>query len=94
MHLQTQKFFGQCIAPKLNIAYRFVGEEPFDKVTKQYNEQMQIVLSQYGIEVIEIPRKELEGEAVSASRVRKLIEEGKEEEAKKLVPVTTWDVLK
>ena len=87
------EIFGQWIAPKLNITYRFVGEEPFDKVTKQYNEQMQIVLSQYGIEVIEIPRKELEGEVVSASRVRKLIEEGKEEEAKKLVPVTTWDVL-
>ena len=88
------EIFGQWIAPKLDITYRFVGEEPIDKVTKQYNEQMHILLSQYGIEVIEIPRKELEGEVVSASRVRKLIADGKEEEAKKLVPTSTWDVLK
>lgn len=63
---------------------------------------MQIVLSQYSIEVMVIPRKELEGEVVSASCVRMLIETGIETgiqaeieaEAKKLVPACTWDVLK
>ena len=87
------EIFGQLIAPKLNIAYRFVGEEPLDKVTKQYNEQMQIVLSQYGINVVEIPRKQIAEDAVSASRVRRLLKEGNFEEAKKLVPMTTWEML-
>lgn len=50
--------FAQYIAPRLGITRRFVGEEPFDKITRQYNEQMQSLLPEYGIELIEIPRRE------------------------------------
>lgn len=34
------RVFAQYIAPVVNIRYRFVGEEPFDLVTKEYNRKM------------------------------------------------------
>ena len=37
--------FGKNIAPRLNIKYRFVGEENNDEVTHIYNELMKKVLS-------------------------------------------------
>jgi len=42
----------------------------------------------YGCEVVEIPRLEENGSAVSASRVRKLLKERNFEEIKKIVPNT------
>ncbi len=61
--------FGKQIAPQLSIRKRFVGEEPFDKFTKQYNESMKKQLPGYGIEVEEIKRKEFHGKPISASLV-------------------------
>ena len=52
-------------------------------------------LPEYGIKVIEIPRKTLEdGQVISASKVRKNLKEKNWEELKKLVPQTTYDYLK
>ena len=82
------------IAPCLNISVRFAGEEPFDNVTRQYNDAMRAVLPQYGIEFIEIPRRESGGIAISASRVRKLIEEKDFDVLPSLVPATTFEYLK
>ena len=81
------------IAPCLNISVRFAGEEPFDNVTRQYNEAMRAILPQHGIEFVEISRKEFGGTAISASRVRKLIEEKNFNELTSLVPVTTLEYL-
>ena len=67
--------FGKYIAPTLNIKKRFVGEEPIDKVTKQYNETMKERLPLYGIECIEIERKKDDENVISASRVRKYLKE-------------------
>lgn len=82
--------FARYIAPELNILYRFVGEEPFDKITKQYNRDMKKVLIPFGICVREIPRRKSEdGNIISASRVRKLLEEGNIKELNKMLePVT------
>lgn len=82
--------FGSQIAPCLNISVRFVGEEPLDPITAQYNQSMKDILPKYGIEVCEIPRKEDEVGVISASRVRKCLEENKWDEIKKLVPETTY----
>ncbi len=87
------EIFGRYVAPMLHIKRRFVGEEPYDNVTRQYNEQMKMILLEYGIEVEEIPRREYKNEAISASRVRKLLEEGKVKECRELVPEYTWEVL-
>lgn len=82
--------FAREIAPTAHIQVRFVGTEPLDAVTNQYNRTMAAILTRYGIRFEEIPRLEKEGEVISASRVRKLLE-GKEWEAiHKLVPETTY----
>jgi len=88
------EIFARRIAPSLNISVRFAGEEPFDSVTRQYNAQMKIMLPRYGIDFVVIPRKEIGGEAVSASRVRRLLKEHNFSEIEKIVPETTMEYLK
>jgi [citrate (pro-3S)-lyase] ligase len=85
--------FAKYIAAELGINKRFVGEEPFDIVTRKYNETMKLILPRYGIDLIEIPRKESGNSAISASRVRKLLEMKKFDSIKKLVPETTFQFL-
>lgn len=67
-----------------------MGEEPFDIVTRNYNESMKTILPRYGIKLVIIPRKENGGSAISASRVRKLLEENNFEGIRALVPETTY----
>lgn len=85
--------FAQRIAPTLHISYRFVGEEPEDMVTNEYNSAMKRILPQNGIELVEIPRKKSDKCYISASRVRKCLEDGNMEKLHELVPKTTWEVL-
>lgn len=87
--------FAQYIAPALNIKVRFAGQEPLDPVTNQYNEGMAEILPKNGIRFEVIPRKkDEEGTSViSASRVRKCLEEGKLDEIRQIVPPTTYDYL-
>lgn len=87
------ELFCEYIAPALNIKTRFVGEEPLDMVTNQYNTCMKEKLPKYGLNIIEIPRKEFNDAPISASRVRKLLEEKKYEDVKEIVPQTTYDYL-
>lgn len=87
------KIFCEYFARILNIKKRFVGTEPFDKVTAEYNLEMKRVLNKYNIEVIEIPRLEANNAAISASLVRKLLAEGDYERIKGMVPETTYDFL-
>ncbi len=94
------------IAPVLGVVRRFVGTEPYCDTTSAYNETMKVVLpateaAEIGawgleagtppIEVVEIPRFEIDGKAVSASKVRNLIREGRLSEVERLVPPTTWE---
>jgi len=67
--------FGRCIAPGLGITRRFAGQEPLDPVTWTYNEMMKRLLPAMGVEFREVPRTELDGRPVSASRVRRLLRE-------------------
>lgn len=80
-------------APILKIKKRFVGTEPLDRVTAQYNQAMKAALPAAGVELVEIERKEINSEVVSASRVRKLLKEGKYDEIRKIVPETTFSYL-
>lgn len=86
--------FAEEIAPVLNISVRFAGEEPFDNITHQYNDTMKRILPQHGIDFVVIPRKEEGGTPISASRVRKLLEEKNFAEIAKIVPETTLRYLK
>ncbi|MDP3179888.1 MAG: hypothetical protein Q8M76_18400, partial [Spirochaetaceae bacterium] len=85
--------FGRRIAPALGADVRFVGEEPYSEVTALYNAAMKSVLPSLGIEVVEIPRLRSGGAAVSASTVRAAIRDGKLEDARSLVPESTWGYL-
>lgn len=86
--------FAEEIAPLCNIKVRFCGEEPYDTVTKQYNESLQTILPQYGIDFVEIQRMEYDGNAVSASWVRKLLETKDWDSIAELVPETTLEFLR
>lgn len=88
------KIFSHYIAPDLNIKIRFVGEEPFDKVTAQYNSDMKIILREQGINVIEIPRKKYGTEIISATKVRKMLTDNMNCDLDKYVPQTTIDLLR
>ena len=87
------KIFGNYIAPRLGITDRFVGEEPIDLVTRQYNEAMKSILPMYGVSVVEIPRLQQEGSVVSASRVRQYLKEGNMEAVKNIVPSGVYTYL-
>jgi [citrate (pro-3S)-lyase] ligase len=87
------EIFGREIAPTLGITVRFAGEEPFDNVTRQYNDAMRRILPQYGVAFEVIPRKKSGGEIISASKVRKLLETKDFDAIAKLVPETTLDYL-
>lgn len=87
------ELFGKYIAPYLGIKKRFLGEEPFDHITKQYNEIISMVLPNYGIEVEIVPRKKVDNEIISASHVRELLRKGKLEETKKFLPISTFTYL-
>lgn len=77
--------FRRHIAPALGATVRFVGTEPTDRLTRRYNQLMHEVLA----DVREIVRLEKEDNAVSASRVRKAMEQGDMSTIRQLVPPTT-----
>ena len=81
------------IAHRLGITARYVGEEPTSVVTGLYNRVMQQRLPEAGIQCIVVPRREEQGEVVSASTVRKAIQEGNWDLVREQVPATTWDFL-
>ena len=79
--------FRRHIAPALGAEVRFVGTEPTDELTRRYNELMMESLGKD--HVVQIPRLENGGVAVSASRVRRAMESNSLKEAAQLVPPTT-----
>lgn len=90
--------FREHLAPALGITHRFVGSEPLCSLTRAYNQRMQALLtaptlSGPVIEVIELPRFEINGEPVSASRVRKLYAERNWPAIAALVPSATFAFL-
>jgi [citrate (pro-3S)-lyase] ligase len=87
------KIFSKRIAPSLGINRRYVGEEPYCNVTRTYNDIMKKILPNQGIDVIEIPRKQVENKAISASFVRDFLREANYAALKKIVPKTTYDFL-
>ena len=86
--------FGTHFVPKFQITKRFVGTEPFCPVTSAYNQALQQLLPKYGVRFLEIPRLEAEGTAISATKVRKFIEEGNAGAIQALVPESTFRYLK
>ncbi len=87
------EIFAVYFAAALNITRRYVGEEPNCPLTNSYNTAMKTLLPMHAIEVIEVPRRKAQQQVISASRVRQLLKENKLEEARALVPQTTYRFL-
>lgn len=87
------EIFKNYIVPALNINKRYVGREPYCVVTKNYNDVMKRVLPSIGVEVKEIERSSVDGEYVSASKVRKLLASNELLKAKKFLPKTTYEFI-
>ena len=91
--------FRNHLAPVLGITHRFVGTEPYCVVTNNYNKNMKKILENPDgksnpIEVVEIPRIEEGGKAISASRVRELLKAKNFKELEKIVPISTLEFLR
>ena len=78
------------IGRALDITVRYVGEEPASQVTGIYNQVMASQLPRAGIDCVIVPRLAVSDEAVSASTVRRLIQQGRLEEIRPLVPESTY----
>lgn len=88
------RIFGEVVCKEFGISKRFVGEEPLDKVTNAYNETMARILPEYQVELVILPRKEMQnGEPISATKARSLLECGKREELEEILPDTTLRIL-
>ncbi len=80
-------------APKFRITRRFVGTEPLSPMTAEYNRVLAEALPRHGIELLQIPRKEIGETPISASAVRAALAQEDWTTIKKLVPQTTFDYL-
>ncbi len=86
------EIFGRYIAPALGITKRFVGEEPYDSVTRQYNEQMAELLDVFNVELEVVPRKMRGDKVISASLVRKYMTNNNWEKLTELVPESSFRI--
>lgn len=85
--------FTKYYAPKFSIKCRYTGTEPLSAMTEKYNRALSDTLPRHGIQFVEIPRKEIAGNPISASRVRKALAEKDYDTVKQLVPKTTFQYL-
>lgn len=87
------RIFMDYFVPELHISKRFLGTEPISVVTDSYNQELLACLPAQGVQVHILERKQTGGDVISASRVRTLMQEGKFEEMRPLVPDPTWNYL-
>ena len=87
------KIFGKYYQKAFGITERFVGDEPFSKITALYNQEMKKILPEYGIQVTELPRYQCGGTIISATTVRQKFLEGNTEELQAFVPHSTYEYL-
>jgi len=78
------------IAQALDADVRYLGEEPLSFATGIYNKIILESLLGSNIECIIIPRIERDGMPISASRVRKLLQENRIDDCKELVTPSTF----
>lgn len=85
--------FTQRFVPHFGITHRFAGTEPTCAVTGGYNRAMAEILPRHQVEFVEIPRRQAQDAAISASTVRREMGNGNLEALKQLVPETTYRLI-
>lgn len=78
--------FARHLAPMLNATKRFVGSEPSDMLTARYNELMHKLLPNFNMEIIEIERIKKDERIISASEVRRMLDNGSYGSALTMIP--------
>ncbi len=87
------RVFGR-IARHLHITDRFVGEEPLSPATALYNQAMSEELPKEGVRLHILPRKTDNGvDPISATRIRAMMKESRQEELRALVPDSTYQFI-
>lgn len=86
--------FASRIAPFFGISRRFFGTEPLCTTTCSYNEAMKRLLPVYGIDAVEVKRKETTDGVISASRVREMLKGNDLPALGMYVPATTLAYLR
>ncbi|SUY48214.1 citC [citrate (pro-3S)-lyase] ligase [Clostridium putrefaciens] len=85
--------FAKYFCKELNIDRRFVGEEPYCNVTRTYNDSLIKQLKRFNIDLTIIPRKSIQGEVISASKVRTLIKHKDINKLETFLPKVTLEFL-
>ena len=85
--------FTQRFVPHFGITHRFAGTEPTCAVTGGYNRAMAEILPRNKVQFVEVPRKQEQDTAISASTVRREMGNGNLEALKQLVPETTYRLI-
>ena len=85
--------FTQRFVPHFGITHRFAGTEPTCAVTGGYNRAMAEILPRNKVQFVEIPRRQEQDTAISASTVRREMGKGNLEALKQLVPETTYRLI-
>lgn len=94
IHCQLDmEIFSGHFAPHFQINRRYVGTEPGSPLTARYNEALKQYLPGKGIQVVEVPRLEVNNRPISASHVREQIKNGDTDSLKELIPITTYQYL-
>lgn len=86
--------FTKYFVPHFGITRRYLGTEPVCQVTNRYNEVLSQQLPAAGVELRILTRLEDGGAPISASTVRSLLGQNREEDLRRLVPDTTLEYLK
>ncbi|MCD4827749.1 MAG: hypothetical protein K8Q99_08230 [Acholeplasmataceae bacterium] len=82
--------FKKYFMPIFEIDFRYVGQEPLDPLTNQYNQSLiELLVNQLKV----IDRKTYKDNVISASYVRLLAKQKKYDELKKVVPKATYKFL-
>lgn len=90
-HLDAQLFKHQ-IAPALQITERYVGSEPCDPTTANYNRALADVLPPT-VQLHVIDRHQIHGTIISATRVRQAIKANQLDRVRWALPKTSWDFI-
>ena len=87
------EIFTKYFVPHFGITDRYVGGEPLSALTNTYNMALSANLPPRGVELTEINRLESDGEPISASKVRRFIDDGNYADLNNLLPQTTLDFI-
>lgn len=86
------RLFKERVAPILKITERFVGDEPYSKVTNVYNESMQAVFGET-LKLTILPRITHADTIISATKVRQAITDNNDAVLRNLLPETSYQYL-